>query len=133
LTVCPAHGERPVGNCYLVAVDGDEDMSLSCKLESGDSMGVVPPAVFAAGYSDSLIIAKQYSVHDGSINKRLAYDCIVPLKFKVRHAPDENRIGPLSEKEFNYPPVYASDCCFVTKSTVVVSKNRKIHARSKKF
>ncbi|MDR2118916.1 MAG: hypothetical protein LBP25_05235 [Tannerellaceae bacterium] len=100
LTACFSHEEQLVYNYYFVAVDGDEDMTLSYKLESGDYVEVVPPTVFSAGYNDDFIIAKLHPMYDWSVNRMLTVYYIIPLKFKVHPSPDENRIGPLSEEEF---------------------------------
>jgi hypothetical protein len=97
--------EHLVGNYYLTKMDyDDKELDLSYNLGNGSYIGVVPPALFAAGYDDEYIIAKLHPRNglygDGAINKKVTYYYIVPLKYKVHHSPDENRIGPLSEEEF---------------------------------
>ncbi|MDR2805906.1 MAG: DUF3997 domain-containing protein [Dysgonamonadaceae bacterium] len=83
----------------------DEYLSLSYDLGDGSYIGVVPPTLFAAGYDDEYIIAKQHPRNGvyghGDIDKNVTYYYIVPLKYKVHHSPDENRMGPLSEEEFS--------------------------------
>jgi hypothetical protein len=55
------------------------------------------------GNLNDFIIVKQHPASHPTyetVNKNIANYYIVPLKFKVHHSPDENRIGPLSEEEF---------------------------------
>jgi hypothetical protein len=91
-----------VGNYYLTKGDYvDEELDLSYDLGNGSYIGVVPPTLFAIGYDDEYIIAKNHPHKFGDpVNKDITYYYIVPLKYKVHHSPDENRIGPLSEEEF---------------------------------
>jgi hypothetical protein len=104
LTACSGMYEKHLtGNYYLTKTDyADEELSLSYKLENGDYIGVVNPTLFAVGYDDDYIIAKNHPQIRGAFtfNKNVTYYYIVPLKYKVHHSPDENRIGPLSEEEF---------------------------------
>jgi hypothetical protein len=96
--------EHLTGNYYLTKMDyADEDLNLSYNLGNGSYIDVVPPTLFAAGYDDDYIIAKQHPCNGfglSSINKKITHYYIVPLKYKVHNWPDENRIGPLSEKDF---------------------------------
>lgn len=89
------------GEYYLVVIDVKDDMHLSYSLDkSGGSVGVVGPTVFAIGYDDSFIIAKQHPRMEFKTDKSVTNYYIVPLKFKVHKSPDENRIGPLTKTEF---------------------------------
>jgi len=94
--------EHIIGNYYLTAVDYvDEGKDLSYNLGSGNFVGVVGPTVFAVGYNEEYIIAKQHprefpSLHDKSTINYF----IVPINNKVHQSPDENKIGPLTELEF---------------------------------
>jgi hypothetical protein len=96
--------EHLIGNYYLTKMDyADEDLDLSYNLGNGSYIGVVPPTLFAVGYDDDYIIAKRHPCNGhglSSINKEVTHYYIVPLKYEVHHSPDENRIGPLSEKDF---------------------------------
>ncbi|MDR2809097.1 MAG: DUF3997 domain-containing protein [Tannerellaceae bacterium] len=77
-------------------------MDLCYKLENGDYIGVAGSTVFAAGYNDDFIIVKQHplSCLTMNVNRNVTNYYIIPLKYKVHDWPYENRIGPLSEKEF---------------------------------
>jgi hypothetical protein len=97
--------EHLTGNYYLIAMDySDDNLNISYKLGTDSYVGVVPSTLFAVGYDDEYIIAKRHPRYglygDGSINKKVTHYYIVPLKYKVHNSPDENRIGPLSEEEF---------------------------------
>ena len=87
--------ERLTSNFYLTKIDyADSELSLSFRLqETGDFIGVVPPKVIGVGFDKNFIIAKQQQR-----DKINFY--IIPLKDKIHHSPDENKIGPLSKKEF---------------------------------
>ncbi|MFC4874294.1 lipoprotein [Negadavirga shengliensis] len=93
--------EHVIGNYYLTEVDYvDEKRVLSFNLGSGNYVGVVGPTILAVGYDDSFIIAKQLP-SGKSTDKDKVYYFIIPLKSKIHHSPDENKIGPLTLNEFN--------------------------------
>lgn len=101
---CSGLGENKlIGNYYLTKLDySNKELSLSYKLESsGDFIGVVNPTVFAVGYNNDFIIIKQHPSKFGeALDKSVVNYYIVPLKVKIHNAPDENKIGPLSQDEF---------------------------------
>jgi hypothetical protein len=102
LTGCE-YREHLTGNYYLTETDNaDEELSLSYDLGNGSYIGVVNPTLFAVGYDDEYIIAKNHPQIRGAFtfSRKFTHYYIVPLKYKVHHSPDENRIGPLSEEEF---------------------------------
>jgi hypothetical protein len=95
--------EHLTGNYYLVEMETGEGLMLGYDLGNGNYVGVVPQTLFAVGYNDEYIIAGQHPCNGygpGSVNKKVTYYYIVPLKYKVHDWPDENRIGPLPEEEF---------------------------------
>ncbi len=76
--------EHLFGNYYLIAVDVIEQCSLSYHTkDDGDNYGtVIDETVFAVGYNDKYLIAKQYySTHwGGAIDKSKIRYFILPLK-----------------------------------------------------
>lgn len=87
--------EPLTANYELDAIDVKRDMSIYVSIDES-WVGVVDATVFAVGYNEDFIIAKQHPDFD----KRVTNYYIIPLKFKVADSPDENRIGPLTEREF---------------------------------
>lgn len=63
-------------------------------------VGVVNATVFSVGFNEDFIIAKQHPFNNNLIDKSITNYYIVPVKAKVNASLDENRIGPLSRKEF---------------------------------
>jgi hypothetical protein len=94
--------EHLVGNYYLIKMDyADENLEVSYKLEDENYVGVVGPIVFAVGFNDEFIIVKQHPTNFGdTINRSITDYYIIPLKFKVHDWPDENKIGPMTYKQF---------------------------------
>jgi hypothetical protein len=96
------NNEHVIGGYYLSTVDYVEDgMSLYYDLDDGNYIGVVNETVFAVGYNEEFIIVKQHPTnYPFPPDKSTTNYYIIPLKFKVNHFPDENKIGPLSEIDF---------------------------------
>jgi hypothetical protein len=87
--------EQIVDVYYLTACDSEEDMCIQ-----GD-MVVIKSTVFAVGYNEDFIIAKQHP-HEFAkpIDKSITNYYIIPLKNKVSEFPDSNKIGPLTLEQF---------------------------------
>ena len=54
------HDEHLVGPYYLTAVDSPDDMSVCYELSHGDRLGLIDETVFAVGWNDRFIVAKQH-------------------------------------------------------------------------
>ncbi len=63
-------------------------------------VGVVPPTVFAVGYDEQFIIAKQHSEQFPEIDRSVTNYYIIPLQKRISKSAEKNVIGPLTEKEF---------------------------------
>ena len=89
-------------NYFLIAMDYEkEKTNLSYKISSGDYIGVITSTVFAVGYNEDFIIAKQHPrKFPNPPDKSITNYFIIPIKDKVRQSPDDNKIGPLTESEF---------------------------------
>ena len=85
-----------VGRYSLVSVDAKENTTLSYQLEDGNYVGVVDKVVFAIGFDDSYIIAKQHP----SNNRGVANYYIVPVYKKPTLSPEKGVIGPLTADQF---------------------------------
>lgn len=81
---------------YVDYIDSESQMSIFYTYNGKDDIGVVNETVFAVGYNDEFIIAKQHP--DG--NKQITNYLIIPLKFKLHIDPEENKFGPLNFQEF---------------------------------
>ena len=98
--------KKIIDNYYLIAVDIDEQCAL-CHRDKGENGAsiVIRPTVFAAGYNDQYIIAKQHPLiearHD-SIDKSITNYYIVPRKEEIKNWTEYYTliIGPLTELEF---------------------------------
>lgn len=94
------YSQSLVGNYRLYAPDEKEAMSIY--VQDGEYwIGVIVPTVFAVGYDQDFIIVKQHprkfpSPPDKSIDNYF----IIPLKFKVGNSVDDNKIGPLTKRQF---------------------------------
>jgi hypothetical protein len=97
---CPFQGlvyeEDLVGGYAVWAADVMEDASIVLKDKKGSgALDVVPRTVFAYGWNDEFIIAKQHPEKKGrKMDKSITYWYIVEVASGTVH-------GPLSEDEFN--------------------------------
>lgn len=96
------HKEHIVDKYYLIAVDSKSDMSVSYQLDNGDFIGVVNGGVYAIGFGDNYIIAKQHPLDEtGRLNKEVTRYYIVPIDKNIsQYKVDSNKIGPLSEEMY---------------------------------
>jgi hypothetical protein len=89
---------RFLGNYYLVAPDIDEQTSLSYH-ESSDGLvygDVIKATVFAVGYNNAYIIAKQHP--DG--NRRITNYFILPVKKEFNWKTNNGLMGPMTLNQF---------------------------------
>ncbi len=101
------YSDKIVGKYYLVSVDVPYPKNLSYDLGNGSYLGVVDDVVIEYGYNNDYIIVKQHPVRRAvvfplvdTVDSAITNYYIIPLKYKLHKSPDENKIGPLSKKEF---------------------------------
>jgi len=89
--------EKLVGPYVLVAIDTEEQMSVSYDIGGGASVGRILPTVFSVGWDDRYIGAKQHPEADRAITNfyflEIAKDSKYGHQFKAV-------AGPLTEKAF---------------------------------
>lgn len=92
-----------IGPYYLVAVDGNDNMTLSYSVNEDNSsfVGLVKPCVFAAGYNNKYIFIKQHPVLNDKFEKRITNYYFVPIYKKNDYFPEIGIIGPLTLGQFN--------------------------------
>jgi hypothetical protein len=97
------HEEKINANKYLIANQGIENMNISIQLNNEHTyLGIVHACVFAVGYNESYIIAKQHPYDFGKpINKNITNYYIIPAQGKGTYADQIGVIGPLTENDFN--------------------------------
>jgi hypothetical protein len=69
LTGCDVHNEKLVGPYILIAVDTTQQMSVGYSLGNGGGIGRIEPVVFAVGWNDRYIVAKQHPKGDRSVTR----------------------------------------------------------------
>lgn len=89
--------EKITGRYHLVSIDIPEDLTLCYKLESGDYKGVLEETIFAVGFNDNYIIAKQHP----SNNRAITNYYIVPIYKENILSPEKGVIGALTLEQFN--------------------------------
>ncbi|MEN3943497.1 hypothetical protein WJU23_19510 [Prosthecobacter sp. SYSU 5D2] len=90
------HDEKVTGPYRLIAVDLDADMSL-CYSLGGSAVGRVNQTVFAVGWNDTHLVAKQHPDNNRTITH---YFFIDRAKDGPYVDPSECVTGPLTEVEF---------------------------------
>ena len=90
-----AYEKRLSGKYGLVAADVLEQMVVAEMLPNGSAIGVIPATVFAVGWNEQFIIAKQ---HPSDSNHRV--DKTV-TQFYVLRISDGSLTGPLAEPAFS--------------------------------
>lgn len=91
------HDEHITGPYRLIAVDVDEQMSISYDLGDGSAIGRIDETVFAFGHNKRFIVAKQHPGGDGSITNYFYLDMTKDSKYAE---PSESVTGPLTQTEF---------------------------------
>lgn len=83
--------QKLAGDYLLLATDVREQMNVSQLLPNGDAVGVIPATVFAVGWNDEFIIARQRAPADGRQG---------PASFYLLRVPDGALWGPLTAEQF---------------------------------
>ncbi len=93
-----SHNEKLTGRFYLLAIDDMSDMTV-CHLDSIYRIGIIPSTVFAVGYNDKYIIAKQHPEELTKIDKSITNYYIIPIK-NVQYYNEKDVIGPMTKDSF---------------------------------
>ena len=112
--------EKIIDSYYLVAVDIDEDCSLSYQEPTDeDNHGIVIGAtVFAVGYNDKYMLVKQHPrTFPSPPDKKITNYYILPLKKGMDWRSKNGLIGPLTITQFDEKrkELYISDGVKFTK------------------
>lgn len=91
------HDEHITGPYRLIAVDVDSQMSISYDLGDGSAVGRINETVFAFGFDERFIVAKQHPNGDRSVTNFFYLDMTKDSKYAE---PTDSVTGPLTEKEF---------------------------------
>ncbi|HMF70097.1 MAG TPA: DUF3997 domain-containing protein [Flavitalea sp.] len=94
-----AHNEKLIKNYFLGAFDIDEELSLQAVDSSGYAFDVVPATVYAVGFNDEYIIAKQHPLQNPE-NKSVTNYFIVPIGKPPKSYEHHELWGPLTIAEF---------------------------------
>jgi hypothetical protein len=92
--------KKLIGNYEVDYIDSKDNMSIYYNDPQWGGLGVVNPTVFAVGYNDDFIIAKQHPNVDFKIDRGTTNYFIIPLKSTISESPEDNKIGPLTESSF---------------------------------
>jgi hypothetical protein len=90
-----AYEKHLSGKYGLVAGDVLEQLDVSEILPSGDAVGVIPETVFAVGWDEHFIIAKQ---HPNDVNQHIDKSV---TKFYILRVADGSLTGPIDEPAFS--------------------------------
>jgi hypothetical protein len=87
-----------IGRYYLSTIDGvEEQMGLQYRIDYQNTVGVVGEKVFAVGFNEKYIIAKQHPPYHNTIINYF----IVPIYKEYTYWPEKGVIGPLTLEKFN--------------------------------
>lgn len=94
------NNNRIIENYFIGTDDLREDMMIYAVVNEY-RIGIMPPTIFALGYNEDFIIAKQHPQNSSlSMEREKINYFIIPLKKKKMESPDENKYGPLTKEEF---------------------------------
>ncbi len=94
---CDVHDERLIGPYRLSAIDVHEQMSIYYDLGDGSSIGRISETVFAVGWNEKYIVAKQHPNNDRRVTNYYYLEIARDSKYAD---PSASVTGPLSESEF---------------------------------
>jgi hypothetical protein len=91
------HDDHLIGPYRLIAVDIDEQMSVSYSLPGGSAIGRIEETVFSVGWDEHFIVAKQHPNN----NRRITNFYYLDIAKDGAYAdPSASVTGPLTEAEF---------------------------------
>ncbi len=91
------HDERLTGNYRLIAVDVMEQMSVDHSLDNGSAIGRINETVFAVGWDQRYIVAKQHPNNNRAVTN---YYYLEMAKDSPYADPSASVTGPLTAQEF---------------------------------
>ena len=91
------HDERLTGDYRLIAVDTFDQMSVSRSLSGGDTVGRIDETVFAVGWNDRYIVAKQHPANNRTVTNYYFLDI---SRDSTYADPSKSVTGPLTEAAF---------------------------------
>jgi len=98
------HDEHLIGRYYLNAVDIPEQMSVSYALGNGNELGLIDETVFAVGWNDRYIVAKQHPANDRRVTNyyylEMALDSTLLKPSNDPNWQHKSVTGPLTEAVF---------------------------------
>lgn len=95
--------EKIIDNYYIAASDDSDEKFLSFHENSDNQIygSIIEPCVFAIGYNDKFIIAKQHPKEfGGRVNKTITNYYILPLFPKMNWRNRNGLIDPLTLEQF---------------------------------
>ena len=92
------HNEHITGPYRLIAVDVDDQMSISYDLGDGAAVGRIDETVFAFGFDERFIVAKQHPNDDRSLTNFFYLDMTKDSKYAE---PSDSVTGPLTQEQFD--------------------------------
>lgn len=92
-----AHDEPLTGNYCLIATDLLEQMSISYSFENGSAVGRIDETVFAVGWDQRYIVAKQHPNNNRALTN---YYYLEMAKDSPYADPRESVTGPLTAQQF---------------------------------
>ncbi len=106
LLVCSCRGlfedKEVAGNFHIVALGSKYDMSLGYEINDGGFINIIPHVVFAVGYNEKYIIAKQHPLDiKAGLNKKVTNYYIIPVSVKDQYWIEKEVIGPLTNEAFD--------------------------------
>jgi hypothetical protein len=96
--------ENIFGNYYLIAADANEDLTLSYHDSSDGAIygGIIEPTVFAIGFNENYIIAKQHPrTFPNPPDKNITNFYILPIKKGFNWRTKNGLLGPLTSNQFS--------------------------------
>jgi hypothetical protein len=91
------HDEKLVGPYHLAAISTLEDMQVCYALSNGDTVGRIEGTVYAVGWNDHFIVAKQHPNSNRSVTRFYILDI---SRDSTYANPGACVTGPLTEAEF---------------------------------
>jgi hypothetical protein len=91
------HDERVTRDYRLIAVDVFDQMTLSRRLPDGNAISRINETVFAVGWNDRYVVAKQ---HPAKNRKVTHYYYLDMSRDSIYADPSQSVTGPLTETEF---------------------------------
>ncbi len=92
------HDEHLIGPYRLIAIDVSEEMSIRYSMAGGDAIGRINSTVFAYGWNDKYIVAKQHPMNNRAVTNYYYLDI---AKDGELVDPSVSVVGPMTEREFS--------------------------------